>query len=98
MNANHVPMLVHIVLDVASQPYAHYAKMDTLMLHVVFVQQVSMSQITHLLLVVPVLQLIIFVFSVLMQLIVLVAKQDILVIYVVHALLAIKILTVAPVS
>ncbi len=94
MNANHVRMLVHIVLDVAPQLYAHYAKMDTLILHVAFAQQVSMSLITHLLLVILVLQLLIFVFNVLMQLTALFAKQDILETYVIHALLVIKILTV----
>ena len=97
MNANHVRMLVHIVLVVAPQPCAHYAQMDTLILLVAFALQVSISQITHLLLAAPVLQLIIFVFNVLMQLTALFAKQDILEIYVIHVLLVIKILTVVPV-
>ena len=97
MNANHVRMLVHIVLVVAPQLCAHYAQMDTLILLVAFALQVSISQITHLLLAALVQQLIIFVFNVLMQLTALFAKQDIPEIYVIHALLVIKILTVVPV-
>lgn len=87
-------MSVYIAIDAQSQQLAHYAKMDTLILHAVFAQQVSIFQITHHLRVVPAHKLFLFVYNVLMQLIALVVKQAILVIYVTHALQAIKILIV----
>ena len=42
-------MSVPIAQDAVPQQHAHYAKMDTLILHVGFAQQVSMYQIIHLL-------------------------------------------------